>query len=216
MADGLLELMTRGLLGGDEDRVEGVAAAEVINNVDLDGQARVQVRLPWLPGVEPWARVAVGAAGDQTGFFLIPQVGDEVLVAFEHGDVRAPYVVGSLWNGVDRPPAPEATDAVTKVILKTTAGHVIEIDDLEQSIEIKTSSGQKVSLETDKIQIQAGSSKATLETAGKVAIEAATEIELKATTIKLQGTTVEVKAGADLSLQGGASASVQGAVVRIN
>ncbi|MBY0396301.1 MAG: phage baseplate assembly protein V [Thermoleophilia bacterium] len=63
-------------------RFDGVALAQVVDNRDMTGQARVQLRLPWLPGIEPWARVAVPMAGDSRGTFIIPQVGDEVLVAF--------------------------------------------------------------------------------------------------------------------------------------
>ena len=69
-------------------RFDGVALAQVVDNRDMTGQARVQLRLPWLPGIEPWARVAVPMAGDSRGTFIIPQVGDEVLVAFNHGDAR--------------------------------------------------------------------------------------------------------------------------------
>ncbi len=215
MAMGLIDLAS--LLAGDGDeRIHGVAVAVVIDNVDTTGEARVQVQLPWLPGVEPWARVAVGSAGSGRGFYLIPQVGDEVLVAFEHGDVRAPYVLGSLWNGMDKPPTTVATDARSKVILRTEQGHEIRLDDLDQSLKITTPGGPKITVEPQKIELEAGSAKVTLEASGKIVLDAATEIELKATTIKLNGTTIDVKASSNLTLQAGASCSVQGATVRIN
>jgi phage baseplate assembly protein V len=215
MPDGLLEFATRAL-SGDEDRVDGVAVAIVLDNVDMTGEARVQVQLPWLPGIEPWARVAVPVAGPSRGFYILPQVGDEVLVAFEHGDVKAPYVVGSLWNGRDKPPTTEPNDAESKVILQTEQGHVIQLDDLEQSLTITTPSGQKITADQQKIELEAGSAKATLETSGQIKLEAETEIELKASSIKLNGTTVDVKASSSLSLQGSASCTVQGGVVKIN
>jgi uncharacterized protein involved in type VI secretion and phage assembly len=215
MPDGLLDLATRAL-GGEDERVQGVAVGIVLDNVDMTGEARVQVQLPWLPGLAPWARVAVPAAGPSRGFFILPQIGDEVLVAFEHGDIRAPYVVGSLWNGRDKPPTTEPNDASSKVILQTEAGHVIQLDDLEQSLTITTPSGQKITADQQKIELEAGSSKATLETSGQIKLEAGTEIELKASSIKLNGTTIDVQAQSSLSLQGSASCTVQGGVVKIN
>ena len=99
-----------------------------------------------------------------------------MLVAFEHGDVKAPYVVGSLWNGRDQPPTTEPTDARSKVILQTEQGHVIQLDDLEQSLTITTPSGQKITADQQKIELEAGSSKATLETSGKMKLEGQTEM----------------------------------------
>ena len=72
---------------------------------------RVQLALPWLPGYQPWARLANQSAGTDRGSYFVPQAGDEVLVAFNHGDVREPYVLGSLWNTIDKPPADDPTDA---------------------------------------------------------------------------------------------------------
>src|SRR3712207_7582644 len=88
-----------------EQRIYGVTIGRVVNNLDAMGEARVQVSLPWMPGVEPWARVAAPSAGSSRGMYFIPQVDDEVLVAFNHGDVSDAYILGSLWNALDRPPA---------------------------------------------------------------------------------------------------------------
>jgi phage baseplate assembly protein V len=193
-----------------------VALAVVIDNIDLEGEGRVQLRLPWLPGFEPWARVAVPAAGSRRGFWIIPQIDDEVLVAFDGGDVSSPYVIGSLWNGSDRPPATSSLDAQSKTILHTPGGHVIELDDQQGTVKITTIASQKVTLGPDKIQLEAGSSKATLNTSGSVTIESSTDLTLKSTSVKIQATSVSVEANADLSLKGSASASLQGGVVRIN
>ena len=106
----------------------------------------MQLRLPWLPGFEPWVRVAVPVAGSNRGFWLIPQVNDEVLVAFDGGDVNSPYVIGSLWNGSDRPPTTSSEDARSKTILHTPRGHVIELDDDQQTVKITTSGNQKATL----------------------------------------------------------------------
>ena len=74
-------------------------------NDDPDELGRVRVKYPAL-GDETegwWARVAAPGAGKDRGLLMMPLVGDEVLVGFEHGDARRPFVLGSLWNGEDKP-----------------------------------------------------------------------------------------------------------------
>src|SRR5262245_3996932 len=87
--------------------IQGVYSASVLDNRDPEGLAGVLVRVaPGSTSVsEVWARVATMMAGRNKGTLFLPEVGDEVLVAFERGDVRAPCVIGSLWNGKARPPA---------------------------------------------------------------------------------------------------------------
>ena len=82
-----------------------VAVGVVTQNEDPDGMGRVRVKYPTLDDQTEgwWARVASPAAGKDRGLLMMPIVGDEVLVAFEHGDLRRPYVIGSLWNGKDTP-----------------------------------------------------------------------------------------------------------------
>ena len=82
-----------------------VVVGIVTQNDDPDGMGRVRVRYPALgDDIEGWwARIASPAAGSERGLLMMPIAGDEVLVAFEHGDVRRPYVLGALWNGSDQP-----------------------------------------------------------------------------------------------------------------
>ena len=84
----------------------GVTIGIVTNNHDPEGLGRVKLKLPWLSeDIEThWARVATPMAGNGRGLYVLPDVDDEVLVAFEHGMVEFPYVLGSLWNGKDTPP----------------------------------------------------------------------------------------------------------------
>ena len=216
MSDGLSQLASMLFGEAPEQTVHGVALAVVIDNVDPMSEGRVQVRLPWLPGFEPWARVTTPAAGSRRGFWMMPQANDEVLVAFDGGDVTSPYVIGSLWNGSDRPPAEASSDSITKTILHTPGGHVIELDDQRQTVKITTTAKQKGTLGPDRIELEASSSKATLENSGSVKLESSTELTLKSSKVTIQATDIEVKAGSSLSLQGGSSASLQGGVVRIN
>jgi uncharacterized protein involved in type VI secretion and phage assembly len=197
--------------------VGGVAVAQVINNIDVHNLGRVQLRLPWLIGVEPWARVAAPAAGSGHGCYFIPQVGEEVLVAFHHGDVRDAYVIGSLWNFTDRPPSSTALDPVQKRIIRTPAGHVLEFDDLRQSVTLTTSTGQAVELTPESVKVStSGGSEVVLKTAGSVSISAPVQIELKAPSVTLDATTLELKAEASARLTAGGSCEIQGTLVKIN
>jgi uncharacterized protein involved in type VI secretion and phage assembly len=147
-------------------KVYGVCVGIVTNNKDPDGLGRVKVKFPWLgDSVESWwARVAMPMAGPTRGFCFIPEVDDEVLCAFEHGDVRFPYVVGSLYNGQDLPPTPDPSgpsatysagsgkyggpDSDGKIqqrYIKTRLGHVLYFDDSDdnQQITIVSSNGHE-------------------------------------------------------------------------
>lgn len=98
------------------NRIFGVVVGIVIDNNDPEGLYRVKVKFPWVkessssytddPDEEDfpsnWARIATFMAGADRGAFWLPEVDDEVLVAFEHGDVRRPFVMGSLWSPVDK------------------------------------------------------------------------------------------------------------------
>ena len=198
-----------------EEKHYGVAVAEVVDNFDDAHQARVQLRLPWLPGYLPWARVAVPSAGDKRGMFFIPQVGDEVLVAFNQGDVREPFVIGSLWNGKDAPPA---DDAQAKRVVRTPAGHEIEFDDVFKSIVITSCGGQKVTLDDDGIVLDSGKGKVklTLSSKGEVTLTA-TSISLELTqSAKLKALDVNLYATAKAALRSDGECAVSGQPVRLN
>jgi uncharacterized protein involved in type VI secretion and phage assembly len=82
----------------------GVVVALVVDVNDPEDAGRIKVRFPWVRAdVEAWALVSLPLGGNRTGLWALPEIGDEVVVGFEHGDVRSPVVLGSLWNGKDRP-----------------------------------------------------------------------------------------------------------------
>jgi uncharacterized protein involved in type VI secretion and phage assembly len=202
----------------DDRRIYGVAPATVINNLDPTSQARVQIQIPWLPGYEPWARLAVLMAGMGRGTFFVPQIGDEVLVAFSHGDIREPYVIGCLWNGTDRPPALLPTDPVNKRVIRTTVGHEIEFDDLLQKITITSSTQQVIEIDPLEIKISttAGTASISLDAAGSMTLQAAVSLTLKAPQLKIEGGVLDLKGAASATLNGGAACNIQGALVKIN
>lgn len=163
----------------------GVVMALVVSTDDPEGRGRIQVQYPWLPDMReyPWAPLVVPLAGGGRGAWFMPEGGDEVLVAFEHGDFDHPVVLGFLWNGAQRPPA-EGIDASVrrlrtvsghvvdfvdsggneKILVKTQGGHEIEMKDkVPASVHVKTTGGQEIDLEDVPPSI-------TLKTAGGVEI----------------------------------------------
>ena len=101
-----------------QDTVPSPVIGKVENNVDPEGLGRVQLSFPHLSDVNlsNWARVATPMAGAREGMYFLPDKGDEVLVMFERGDVNRPIVVGSLWNGLARPPLTNTGLNLQKVI----------------------------------------------------------------------------------------------------
>lgn len=139
----------------------GVVIGVVDDLDDPEGLARVKVTFPHLAD-EPsnWARLALPMAGTGRGTFFRPEKGDEVLVACEHGDIRQPYVLGTLWSKTDQPPGQTgaATDNNIRVIVSRN-GHRITLDDTPGSerIQITDHAGkQAVVLDGSSITVQAG------------------------------------------------------------
>ena len=108
--------------------LQGVYSGTVLDNRDREGLARVFVRVPGIADAGIWARIATMMAGQNRGTLFVPDVDDEVLVAFERGDQRIPYVIGALWNGKDKPPVSSADAATTKMI-RSRSGVTFRIDD---------------------------------------------------------------------------------------
>ena len=109
--------------------LNGVYSALVVDNRDPDGLGRVLVRVSSPTGViadDLWARVATMMAGRNRGTWFVPEVGDEVLVAFEHGDLKEAYVIGALWNAKSRPPAESPADVK---LIRSRSGITLRIRD---------------------------------------------------------------------------------------
>ena len=87
-------------------QINGVVIGLVTNVNDPEKNGRIKVRFPWLDDQHEtdWIQIATMVAGNFRGSSFMPEVNDEVLLAFDHGDVRFPYVIGFLWNGQDQPP----------------------------------------------------------------------------------------------------------------
>ncbi len=135
----------------------GVCTGRVINVLDPLMLGRVQVQLPFIDSLDlsPWARVASPMAGPLHGIYMIPNPGVDVLVAFEQGDVNAPYVIGSLWSAMNPPPLPSPVPQIR--LIKTLAQNQIMITEVPPSIMIQVeTTGQTILISPAGIQILSG------------------------------------------------------------
>jgi uncharacterized protein involved in type VI secretion and phage assembly len=186
--------------GQGPDRINGVVVALVTQNDDSLG--RVKLKFPWMSDdfESDWVRVASLGAGPKSGAVWLPQVDDEVLVAFEFGDFRRPYVVGGLWNGIDKPPLGDGlfdNGSVKRRGFVSRKGHrMVFLDgDGDEGIAILSSK--------DKLKIALK--------------ESATEIHVKSDgTILIESTgALTIKGSADVSIEAGAGLTLKGATVTI-
>ncbi|MGH3612867.1 MAG: phage baseplate assembly protein V [Pseudonocardia sp.] len=193
----------------------GVTIGIVTNNRDPDRLGRVKVALPWLADdVESaWARVLAPAAGRGRGFYFLPEVDDEVLVAFEQGDPACPYVLGALWNGRDAPPETNADGRNDVRVIRSRSGHMIRLVDAsgEEKIEIVDSSGR------NRIVVNSADGTVTVAGDADVVVEAAKgTLTLRGKDVAIrarQGVTVE---GATVTVKAQARLTVKGQIVEIN
>ena len=183
----------------------GVAPALVIDIKDPDNQGRVKVTLPWSIDAkgaryEGWARLATALAGNNRGTWLIPDVDDEVLVAFEQGDPRRPYVLGGLWNGRDA--APESMDGSGrnfKKVLRSRNGVKVTLDDQDgqEQLVLETPGGQKITLKDGPGAVEVVDSNGNsvkLETAG-ITVTASAKVTVNASQVAISAGMVTVDAG---------------------
>lgn len=173
--------------------------AEVTSVDDPEGLARVLVRLH---GADPdgeaesWARVAVPFAGNDRGAFLIPDVGDEVLVVFAGGDLRAPIVVGSLWNGRDLPPD-EVSGSVDRWSFTGKAGTrvaILEDQSGSERVEIETPNGAKITLSDQgggRATVKAGGATVKLSPSG-VSVETGSQVTVDASMVSISASMMSV------------------------
>ena len=195
-------------------RIFGVVVGIVTNNQDPEGMGRVKVNFPWLSADDEsyWARLAAPMAGNNRGAWFLPEVNDEVLVAFEHGDVRAPYVLGALWNGQDAPPRNNSDGKNNERVIRSRSGHELVFNDDSQGahVQIKTNAGHLFVLddtpgqENITVQDKTGNNTIVIDSAqNAITITAQMQLNLKAQTIEIDADTMlTVKAGANLTIQG--------------
>ena len=185
--------------------VEGIVDK---NDEDPAGIGRVRVRFPTLPDAPGsyWARVVTPMAGNERGWVSLPEVEDEVLVAFLHGDIHHAVVVGALFNGQDKPPYANEDGDNNIRMFKSRSGHTVTFDD--------TSGGEKIEMVTSgeavKVVYDAANKKLSVTCSGDIELEAKQAFKVTCTDFK-----VSAKAGVSLEATGdaklaGASTTIEG------
>jgi uncharacterized protein involved in type VI secretion and phage assembly len=178
---------------GEAPRYFGLFPALVTDIVDPENLGRIEVKLPWLGGdgdaVRAWATLLTPYADDDQGFEFLPAVGTQVVIAFEAGDLRRPYIVGSCWNG--REALPEAPDTPNnKRLIKTRSGSLLEFDDTEGAARVTVSmrSGHQLVLDDAAQEVKLRHSNGCviiLNVAGQVEVQANATVEIMASAVNV-------------------------------
>lgn len=222
--------------------VNGVMVATVTNNKDPEKLGRVKLKFPLRENEHEtdWVSVATMMAGASRGSLFLPEVNDEVLVAFLLGNLNQPIVIGALWNTTDKPPTPDDNnnirkivskkghefifddnDSAAKVTLKSKKGMQLEFTDQSDKIEIKAgASGPVVTLEggsSGTMTLKSGTNQITIDNKGNIKINSTTGLTLKSTQVTVEATAaMTVKGGASLNLESSGIVNIKGALVKIN
>jgi uncharacterized protein involved in type VI secretion and phage assembly len=205
---------------GDGTGISGVAVGIVSDNRDPEGQGRVKLTFPWREKRDEshWARIAVPMAGSEVGTYFLPEVDDEVLVAFENGDIHYPFVVGALWNGQEPPPTSNESGSNDVRMIRTRSGHEVVLDDTEgaEAVEIRTGGGHLLRLD----DATGGETITITDTSEQNSVtfdSTAGTLELRGgTTVKVSAPTVELAGDGNVSVEAGGILTLKGAMVKIN
>ncbi|OPX45571.1 phage-related baseplate assembly protein [Ruminiclostridium hungatei] len=225
----------------NEERIFGVMVGVVVrndsaNDSEKPGPGRVKVKIPLL-GMEEsnWARIVSFMAGKERGAFFLPEVDDEVLVAFENGDVNRPFIMGALWNGKDAPPDTNSDGKNNTRVIKSRSGHILQFSDKEkeEKITLKSSKGHILELddkngeESIKVTDKSGKNKIIISTKdNKVTVSSDKDIEFSAPkgkfTVNAQdiemksSAATKIEASSSMDVKSSANMTIKGATVNIN
>lgn len=202
----------------------GVGVAIVTDIDDPEQLGRVKVKIPWLSDEDQtwWARLVSPMAGRDRGFMFVPEVDDEVLIGFEHGDIQRPFILGALWNGQDDPPIRDAvqggkserrvirtrenhlfafddSSGKKSIELKSSKGHYAKIDDVADTIEVKDSNGNY-------LKIEAGPGNITMQCSGNMKLQCGGNFDLVVT----GNMTASITGSTSMTHTGGLTTSVTG------
>jgi phage protein D len=217
----------------------GVVTAVVTNTNDPKGWGRVKLKFPWMAedAESDWARLATVGGGPECGLAAIPAVGDEVVVAFAHGDFSQPFVLGGLWNGKHKLP-PEMNkiqqgekplvrswrsrgghsivmhDVSKKIEIKTAGGYVVTLDDKNKNVTISGPGQLKICMDQD-ITLE-GKASLKIKATGAMTLESSQKLSLKAPQVTLEGTASATLKAANVTVEGSALTEVKAALVKIN
>lgn len=210
MSDNLLfPILDERAASGLGGRWYGVYPALVTNIKDPDGQGRVKIMLPWSPDLDTansserydvWARMAMTMAGSNRGSWFIPEENDEVLVAFEGGDARRPYILGMLWNGKDKPHETMPDDKKNNIkSIRSRNGVKITLDDDQgkEKFIVETPGGQKITLKDGPgvIEIMDSNGNSAKFESNGITFNTSSTFTINASTLSITAGSVSVSAG---------------------
>lgn len=207
------------------ERFTGTTLGIVTEIGDVAHLGRVKVRFPYIAGgcQTGWARIAAPWAGQRRGSYFIPEVDDEVLVAFEHGDLRHPYILGCLWSETALPP--EADPHLERRELRSKSGHALLFDDSKSSetLTVRSQGGQQVVLSDASgamkvlISDRTETIRVLVDVTNKTIALSATggRITLDADDIVIHGKTIKITGDAKVDVNGKAGVRINGAAIEI-
>lgn len=182
---------------GEAPRYFGVYPAIVTNIVDPENLGRIELKFPSLgadgDSVRAWATLLSPYADDDQGFEVLPAVDTQVVVAFEAGDLRRPYIVGSAWNGKEAMPEAPAQPN-NKRLIKTRSGSLLEFDDTEGAAKVTLSmkSGHKLVMDDASLEVQLTHSNGCIirfNAGGQIEIQANATVEVTASAVNVHAPT---------------------------
>jgi phage baseplate assembly protein V len=198
-----------------DSRIHGVVIGVVTNNKDDQGLGRVKVRFPWLSGTveSHWARVATPMAGNGRGLYSLPEVDDEVLVLFDRGDVRFPFVIGALWNGKDKAPSSNGDGHNAERVIKSRSGHVIRLTDESgaEKVEIVDASGK------NRVVIDTAANAVTVSADTRIVLSAPQgDVVIEANNLKIAANNAEVAVKSAMKIEATAALELKGQPIKLN
>jgi uncharacterized protein involved in type VI secretion and phage assembly len=226
MADNLYKIIQKAheTASTGDAKMYGVEVAIVTNVQDPEKQGRVKICFPRLPGKpeSDWVRVTQPAAGAGRGFYWLPEVNDEVLVAFERGEAHRPYVVGALWNGKDQPMKGAYVDENTTRMIQTKSGHQVIFDDKngEEKIVIADKSGKRTmtfDVKNKKFVVEAAEGDIELHAEKKIVLDCdSLEIKTKSTGKITIGSDFDLRISGKGNIEAGSQLNLKASRVNIN
>ena len=204
-------------------QMPGLVEALVVDNVDPDKLGRVKLKFPLLPETpeSTWSRLVMPMAGRERGWMTIPEIGDEVLVAFVHGDINNAIVVGAMFNGVDTPPYANEDGDNNLRVFQSRAGHRVTFDDTDGDERVE------LILHNEEIRViwDAANKVIGVYSGKDIIVEAKETISVKCKDFILEaensigmksGSSTELKTGSSCQIDGGGALTLKGSMTQIN
>ena len=183
--------------------------ALVTDNVDPEQLGRIKVKYPYLPNTPEsyWVRIMTPMAGRERGWMMLPEIGDEVLVSFEHGNFEHAIVVGSLYNGKDKPPYANEDGENNLRVFQSRSGHRLTFDDTKDEERVELVLGnEEISIICDDVE-----GKLSIYCGGDIEVTTKDRLSIISQDFVVKADEIDITAGSNIVMTGGQETSVEGA-----